>query len=452
MKPVPPRTATKTDPLEREIEVVLHPGHFISHGAGWSFVEGLERVEERIAKLVPNVPARAVALYETFLAGSYEKAEELDDSSGNFGMFVGSLFRGWVRARQASGADPDETALRLVAWMGDDPYGFCYKLERDLVKVLDKRGLAAFERRIREQFDGVGTLAPGPGEHQRDPAFLRRRAAVILRAVLVEQRNVESYVALCEATELSPADCLALAKIVQARRKPADALAWVDRGLALEKKQPSSFADYELGKLKRDLLVKLGRGDAALDAAWADFKAHPSKYSYADLMRYVPRTERTVWHQKAMDAALGADLHSLIELWLETKEIDRLVQRLRKARDEELEGISHFATEPVAQKLAMTHPDVAARVYRALGMRILKAKKSKYYDAALSNFEDARRCYERAGLGAKWESLAREVRTEHHRKSGFMAGFEEVVTAGGRSAKPTFLERAKARWSTPPER
>jgi uncharacterized Zn finger protein len=112
-----------------------------------------------------------------------------------------------------------------------------------------------------------------------------------------------------------------------------------------------------------------------------------------------------------MDAAGGADLHSLIELWLETREIDRLIERLRKARDEELEGISHYATEPVAKKLAKTHPDVAAKVYRALGMRILKAKKSKYYDAALSNLEDARRCYERAGLSKKWEGLVQELRS-----------------------------------------
>ncbi len=447
MKPMPPRRPPKMDPLEKEIEAALQPGYFIKYGAGWPFVEGLDLVEDKISKLVPSAPARAVALYETFLAGGYEKAEELDDSSGNFGMFVDGLFRGWVKARQAAGSDPDETARRLIGWMGDDAYGFCYQLERDLVKVLDKPGLAAFEHRIRERFDGVAMAIPGPGERQRDPAYLRRRAAEILRAILAEQRNVEAYVALCEATELTPADCLALAKMLQARRKPADALAWVERGLDLEKKGPSSFADHELGKLKRDLLLKLGRGDAALDAAWGDFKAHPSKYSYADLMRYVPKADRAAWHKKAMDAARRADLHSLIELWLETKEIDRLIERLRKTRDEALEGISHYATEPVAKKLAKTHPDVAAKVYRALGMRILKAKKSKYYDAALSNLEDARRCYERAGLSNKWEGLVRKLRAEHHRKTGFMSGFEEVVAGGGPSVKPTFLERAKARWS-----
>jgi tetratricopeptide (TPR) repeat protein len=445
----PKRRATKTDPLEQEIEAALQPGSFIKYGAGSSFVEGLERVEEKIAQLVRSAPARAVALFETFLAGCYEKAEELDDSSGNLGTFVDGLFRGWVKARQAAGGDPGETAHRLVSWMDDDPYGFCFELERDLVKVLDKRGLAAFERCIRERFDGVAPAAPGPGGHPRDPAYLRRRSAEILRAILAEQRSIEAYVALCAATELQAADCLALARMLQARRKPADALAWVERGLALEKKPSSTFADHDLGKLKRDLLLKLGRRDVALDAAWEDFKEHPDTYSYAELMHYVPKAERAAWHKQAMEATTGADLRSLIELWSETREIDRLVARLREARDEELERISHHATEPVAKKLAKAHPDVAAKVYRALGMRILRSKKSKYYDAALSNFESARRCYERAGLGAQWESLVREIRAEHHRKVGFMPGFEAVVAGAGPSTRPTFLERAKARWSSP---
>jgi hypothetical protein len=35
-----------------------------------------------------------VSLYETFLAGCYEKVEEIDGSSGSFGQFVGRKFRG----------------------------------------------------------------------------------------------------------------------------------------------------------------------------------------------------------------------------------------------------------------------------------------------------------------------------------------------------------------------
>jgi hypothetical protein len=60
--------------------------------------------------------------------------------------------------------------------------------------------------------------------------------------------------------------------------------------------------------------------------------------------------------------------------------------------------------------------------------------------------------YERAGLAAEWEAVVREVRAEHHRKTGFMSGFQEVAAGAGRSAEPSFLEHAKARWKTAPGR
>jgi hypothetical protein len=116
--------------------------------------------------------------------------------------------------------------------MDSDPYGFCYRLERDVVKVLDKGGLAAFERCMCERFDGIGTAAASFGDRAPNPVYVKRRAAEILRAIYARQRNVDAYVALTEATELAPADCLALAEMLQARRKAEQALAWVERDLA----------------------------------------------------------------------------------------------------------------------------------------------------------------------------------------------------------------------------
>lgn len=136
-------------------------------------------------------------------------------------------------------------------------------------------------------------------------------------------------------------------------------------------------------------------------------------------------------------------------LFLETKELERLAQLVGRSQDDALEGVSHYVTEPAAKKLEKTHPDVAARLWRAQGMRIVTAKKSKYYDAALANFERARRCFQKAGLSTEWEKSVNQVRAEHRRKSGFMAGFEEIVAGSGRSEKPSFLERAKARWGGP---
>jgi hypothetical protein len=436
--------------MEQLIESALAPGRFISYKANFAFVADLEAAEKQIAGLVPTAPALAASLYETFLAGCNEKAEEIDDSSGSLGQLVDELFCGWIKARQAAGADPDETATRLLAWMDDDPYGFCYQLEKGAAKVFDKAGLAAFEKQVRARFDAAATAMPAPGgSSRRNPDYRRRRCGEILRAVYLARRNVDAYAALSEATELTALDCHALAAMLVSRRKPAEALAWVERGLVLDKKNPhGSMAGHDLAHLKRDLLTKLGRGNEALDAAWAEYLAHPSTYSYEDLMKYVPKAERRAWHEKAIEAAKGTDLRSLIELLLETKETERLAALVRQSKDAAIEEVSHHATGPAAKKLEKTHPDVAARLWCAQGMRVVKAKKSRYYDAALSNFERARRCYEKAGLVADWHRVVSEVRSEHHRKTGFIPGFEEIVAGSGPSEKPSFLERAKARWSS----
>lgn len=167
---------SKPDPIEREIELALDPGGFIPARACFSFVSGLEKITASIAKLKQSDPARAITLYETFLARCYEKAEELDDSSGSFGQFVADLYCGWIEARQAAGADPDDTATRLLAWMDDDPYGFCYQLEKDAAQAFDKAGLAAFEKQIRARFDVAATTEPVSGESLRsNPEYARRR-------------------------------------------------------------------------------------------------------------------------------------------------------------------------------------------------------------------------------------------------------------------------------------
>ncbi len=81
--------------------------------------------------------------------------------------------------------------------------------------------------------------------------------------------------------------------------------------------------------------------------------------------------------------------------------------------------------------LKRNHPEIAARLFCAMGMRIVNAKKSKYYGAALDNLGNAKRCYEKAGMDDAWAALVAEVREHHHRKYGFMPGFERLVAGSG---------------------
>ncbi len=436
---------TAADPLERDIEAALRPGCFIDYGECSSFVSGLDEVVARIVQLTSTDPRRTVALLETFIAGAYEKAEEVDDSDGDFGRFAGGLCCTWVTGRQAAASEPADTAARLLEWMDDDPYGFCNQLEREAAGVLNPAGLAAFARLIRARFDAAIAVGPGAGR----ASFYRRHWAEALRAIYLVQNDLTAYVALAEETAVTAEDCHAVATLLVARRKPSEALSWVERGVDLDAATPyGSAAGHDLAKLKRRLLTELGRGDEALAAAWADYCRHPGMFTYEELLSYVPGAERSSWHEKAMEAASGTDLASLMALLLKTKELDRLTALVRDTEDAKLRALSHFTTEPVAEQLELTHPELAARLWCAQGLRIVNAKKSTYYAAALVNLERAKHCYERAGLVGEWEKVVEHVRADHRRKFGFMPGFERLVAGIGPSDEPTFLERAKARWGT----
>jgi tetratricopeptide (TPR) repeat protein len=442
---VRPRKRKRTDNLEQAIETALAPGRFISYNAAWSFVDDVQEVANDIVKLVPKEPEPAARLFEIFIAACLEKAEEIDDSGGSFGMLVDDLFRGWIQARQAAGADREETAKSLLAWMKDDPYGFCHDLDREAVKALDKKGLDAFVCRIRSEFESETARKE---KNERPSGYARRKWGGVLKTLLAARRDVDSFIKLCELTELGAEECKTIAVMYKRRRRPEQALSWVERGLELARSDSRrSFGEHELREMKRALQAKLGRQGDALESAWAEFQAYPSLFTYKEVMRYVPAKEKKAWHKKAMVASEKGDLSSQIELWVEKKEIDRVVSRLSRATDEELEDLSHFRTEPLARKLERSHPGIAARIYRALCMRIVNAGKSKYYDAALGNIERARKCYAKAGIEADWEAVVADIRERHFRKKRFMAGFEEIAAGAPKRTEPPFLKRAKARWT-----
>jgi hypothetical protein len=439
------RRAARRDSMDSMIESALRPGRFIGWNEGFSFVSDLHQVEGEIARLVASDPTRAAALYETFIAGCNLKAEEIDDSDGELGTFAGGLFCGWIQARQAAGADRGETAKLVLAWMDDDDYGFCNDLGRDAVKVLDRAGLASFEQEVQVRFEAACAAAGKRDDRVRN--YDCDRWGQILRSIYTQQRSFRKYLDLTARTELTQADCEAIATIFQAKRKPNDALAWIERGIQMDKPDDFRSGAVRLAEMRRALLVKLDRGGEALDSAWEEFQAHPGKFTYEELMRFAPKAERGTWHERAMTASEKGELGSLIELWLGAKEIGRLAERLDCASNAQLESLSHYVTEPAAGRLARTHPGVAAKVFRALCVRILDAGKSKYYYAALSHLEEARKCYQEAGLDEQWKALVAEIRREHHRKSGFMPGLEAIVAGRRARMEPSFLDRARGRWA-----
>ena len=189
----------KSHPLVSEIEHALDLGQFISYNQSWDFVRKLEDTKKRIDALVKNREAgRAVGLYEMFLSGCYEKAEEIDDSGGNLGMFFGQLFCAWIKARQKAGCKADETVQYVLKWMDNDDYGFCYDIEQDIAQVLNKAGFQLFRKHFQDQFENA--FVP---YKSKAPKFIYvytadvYRNADVLKEIYIVKKDIKSYLILC---------------------------------------------------------------------------------------------------------------------------------------------------------------------------------------------------------------------------------------------------------------
>ena len=432
----------KSDPLVNTIECALNLGEYISYKYAYDFIHELEDAKECVDDLVKENPERAVYLYEVFLHGCTEKIEEMDDSGGNMGMFFEDLFCSWVVARQNSKCSPEETLELINKWQEHDDYGLCYGVEKNFVKIFDKKTLDLFEKITLSEIDEALASVDKDSAY---PYSLRSRIELV-KLVYTQKCDFKSYIEFAQKIGVNPKDCEEVAKIFHKKKKYSEAMEWVEKGIKLSsKKEHCSFSKYELVDLKKELLSKLGNKDEALNLAWQDFKKHPCDFSYRDLMKYVSAKDKQSWHEKVISLIKDGPIKSVFEICVETKEYDVLVDRILKCKHKTLEDLSHYNTEKAAEMLMKKYPEAAVKVYRALGVRIVNSKKSKYYHVAWEHFEKTKDLYRKIGQEKEWNKLAESIIREHSRKSSFIGGFKDVVS-DAKKKKLSFAERASKRW------
>lgn len=435
--------------LVRQIEDALSFDTFITYNRAWDFVDGLGSVKNNIDTLLKNVKAeQAVYLYEIFLSGCYEKAEEIDDSGGELGMFFEELFCSWIDARQKAKYDSKQTVGQVLKWMEDDEYGFCHNIEKSIVKIFTGIELKIFESIIKSRFDDAyHSESPKEGKWIYNYSYPVRKNVDILKIIYSEKKDIESFLSICEKIGVTPKDCEVIALLYKSIDNFQEALNWVEKGLKLEEKDNwQDESGLGLKRIKRELSSLLGNNDYAVKSAWADFKKHPSEYSYDELMKYVEKKDIDSWHNKAIEVAKKTPLDSTIELFIQTEELDILTDRILAVKREELENISHYTMEKAAEALLNKNSIAAARIYCAMGIRILNSGKSKYYNIALEHFLKVKRIYAKNNSEEEWLSIVRHVRENHARKYSFIPDFEKLVSGKYPPPGESFIKRARKRW------
>jgi hypothetical protein len=247
------------DQVDQLYESAKAKGAFASADGRRELREGLEAVEQQIAHLTRTDPGHAASLYEAFYARC-RNLLALDDSLHSL---IGKTTCGWVKARQAAGEPPEETAEWLLDWMLEDPCAFFFQLERPAVPALSREGLDALEGQVNALLDKLATGSAFVDPYGCKIEYQRRRCIEMLRLIYRAQGKVERYALLAEEMGLTAEDCHNLATMCVAQCKPEDALRWVERGLELDACDPCASMRFDLTRLKRDLFEQIGRAEGA---------------------------------------------------------------------------------------------------------------------------------------------------------------------------------------------
>ena len=129
--------------------------------------------------------------------------------------------------------------------------------------------------------------------------------------------------------------------------------------------------------------------------------------------------------------------------------------RKRKQQIDPLEQTIEAALSPgsfISHNTAWSFVEDVQDVANAIGKIVNKEpeRAANLYETFIAacheKAEHAKKCYAKAGLTADWHAVVADVLKRHFRKTGFMAGFEDIVAGAPKHVEPPFLERAKARW------
>lgn len=421
---------------QNRINEALNLGSYIAWNEGSDFVEELEMVHRELVMYSKAQPKKALEYFEVFLAGCLVKGNEVDDSGAELGMFLDDLFQSWARCCANADMKPVEFIRKIAHWIRVDDIGFCCDLEKTVIPALSLQYRSALQNSLEQRL--VEKRADETLEPKNDRLFQYQSNLATLKKLLMSTNNTTALIEAGKRYGFTQADYLALTKIFTSRGKMEEALEWAGRGLKYDKGE--DHHRDELEQLRRQLMVKTGRREEAVQEAWEKFERFSSMHTFKDVLACAKRTDKKELMNKALAVFEKSDLRHAVEAFHELGAIDPLIRRIDVTKEEELKKLFYSTAVPIAKSIAKKFPKQAARLYIAQGLDILDHKKSKAYHHAHDYFHQAKTLFEMAGKKEIWLQWVKNIRCEHRLKSGFMPGFEKIVSGTDSIQTPSFMD------------
>jgi hypothetical protein len=412
--------ATPGDPLVEtlaaEIDALRADRHFYEYGESGALADDIDRIRQGITEhLLPAQPRAAAELLGRLIRLDENVFERSDDSDGVIGDAIGEAAadcgRAWAAVPER---DPKILAAEVFDLFTSDEYGARGGVITAFAEALGASGLDELERLVRERLDH----APG-GKHDDR----RYGLTAALKDIADARGDVDGYIAAQRLAGTEDAAVKEIGERLLAAGRLEEALAWLDRPGIPEHRLG------EIGRLKVEILERLGRSEEAQAVRWSLFAAFLSADILNEYLGRLPPDAVAEARRKAIAIAcrhpdVYQSLHLLGELCLDAA-ADLVHRRL-----DEIEGEIYWLLRPVAERLADSHPLAAVLLYRRMADAVLRRGHSQYYDHAVRDLVAAERLVAHV---EDWrghppqETYRRQVATEHRQKRAF---WERMGKAG----------------------
>ncbi|MFD7920054.1 SWIM zinc finger domain-containing protein [Streptomyces sp. NPDC059740] len=355
--------------------------------------------------------ADAVALAREAIGLLTEAAESVDDSDGGLGQAGADLADAHHDACRAACPDPEELAHWLVAHALDDMADLTDVDPLDYEDVLGERGMAALRRHAVGAWQANRT---GWAEK-----YLMERLA---RA----GRDVDTVIAV-HAADLTPDGHthLVIARELDAAGRPAEALAWAERGL--RDTGDLAAVDTALVDHLADHYTRADRLPDAVTLRREHFAARRTLLTYQQLRaaaRAVGRwpTEREKALELLRAEAGRKDIYGgpvLVDVLLDDKEVDAAWQAATEFGAHDDQWLT------LADRTRAPRPADALRVYLRLAEPLTRRTGNAVYEQLVNLLLSIRDCHRRLGTPDDFTTYVTALRTAQKRKRNLMRLMDE---------------------------
>jgi hypothetical protein len=265
--------------------------------------------------------------------------------------------------------DPKALAHRVLDVCEGGGFGSSGALIGHLGEALGSAGRAELRRATEA---ALASLPPPTGEWRAEE---RHRSLAYRLTILADlEQDTDAYIRAIRAGGMEGTHGIDVAQRLIAAKRPAEALAWLDR--------PRRHAEYE-DSTETDLriaaLEALGRKDEAQALRWGHFERTLSVEHLRAYLKRLPDFEDLYAEQKALCIAAAHKQAALalrfLIAWPALDRADRLVHE----RITGLDGRAYETLRPAADALEEKYPEAATLLYRRMVESVLDRGSSTQY-------------------------------------------------------------------------